>query len=138
MAERVCTVERTRPRLQRTDEHSEFRGRLGLVGARCGLARLVQQLASGSTSRRCEELGSGHDLSLALQRIAWDARTAGLLAYHAWLIVPTAQGCRIITEETQYGVLARLGTWLMPQRMYRSHQHWLEQLDRVARSGMPM
>jgi hypothetical protein len=73
-----------------------------------------------------------------LQRIAWDARTVGLLAYHAWLIVPTAKGCRIITEETQYGVLGRLGNWLMPQRMYRGHQHWLEQLDRMARSGMPV
>jgi hypothetical protein len=73
-----------------------------------------------------------------LQRIAWDARTAGLLAYHAWLIVPTVKGCTIITEETQYGLLGRLGNWLMPKRMYRGHQHWLEQLDRVARSGMPV
>jgi hypothetical protein len=72
-----------------------------------------------------------------LQRIAWDARTPGLLAYHAWLIRPTASGCTIITEETQYGLLARLGNLFTPRRMYHGHQHWLEQLDRMARGGLP-
>jgi uncharacterized protein YndB with AHSA1/START domain len=71
------------------------------------------------------------------ERLAWDARSRGVLAYHAWLIRPTHRGCTIITEETQYGVLARLGHLLMPQRMHRGHQHWLEQLDRLASGGMP-
>lgn len=61
-------------------------------------------------------------------RVAWTARGIGVEAYHAWLIVPAANGCRVITEETQYGWLARTANWLMPGRMHRGHQLWLEQL----------
>jgi hypothetical protein len=71
-------------------------------------------------------------------RIAWTARGIGVWAYHAWLIEPRAGGSRILTEETQYGLLARLGGLLMPGRMQRGHQLWLEGLDRVAQSGPPV
>jgi len=71
------------------------------------------------------------------QRIAWRARCFGLLAYHAWLITPTSGGCSILTEETQYGALARLGQLLMPKRMHAGHDRWLNGLDRVAKTGAP-
>ncbi len=61
-------------------------------------------------------------------RLAWTAEGIGVDAYHAWLIVPAASGCRVITEETQYGWLARAANWLMPARMHRGHQLWLERL----------
>jgi hypothetical protein len=70
-------------------------------------------------------------------RIAWTARGIGVWAYHAWLITPRASGCLIVTEETQYGFVAQLGDALMPDRMRRGHQLWLECLDRVARNGLP-
>ena len=70
-------------------------------------------------------------------RIAWTARGIGVWAYHAWVITPHANGCRIVTEETQFGVIAQLGDLLMPKRMHRGHQLWLECLDRVAQSGPP-
>lgn len=66
-------------------------------------------------------------------RIAWTARAPGVLAYHAWLIVPTAEGCRVITEETQQGWLARAGKLLSPRRMGAWHQRWLEGLAARAR-----
>ena len=70
--------------------------------------------------------------------IAWTARGLGVLAYHAWSIEPRGAGCRIITEATQYGLVARLGDLLMPERMRRGHQLWLDCLDRVAQAGPPV
>ena len=61
-------------------------------------------------------------------RIAWLAEGIGVTAYHAWLITPTAGGCTILTEETQYGLVSRVGRLLFPTRMERWHQKWLEAL----------
>ena len=71
------------------------------------------------------------------ERIAWDAHAVGVHAYHAWLIGKTAEGCRVVTEESQRGWMARLGSLLMPNRMYRFHQIWLESLRDQAAKGMP-
>jgi len=71
------------------------------------------------------------------ERIAWNAFGLGVDAYHAWLISPTATGSHILTEETQYGWAARLGSILLPNRMLRGHQLWLERLSAVAQSGPP-
>ena len=62
------------------------------------------------------------------ERIAWDAQGFGVLAYHAWLIAPTASGCQVTTEETQHGFAARIGRLIFPGRMERWHQRWLEGL----------
>ncbi|MGO9274465.1 MAG: SRPBCC domain-containing protein [Terriglobia bacterium] len=71
------------------------------------------------------------------ERIAWSARGLGVRAYHAWLIQKTADGCHVLTEETQYGWLARLGKVFVPNRMHHHHQIWLEQLHQKAASGPP-
>lgn len=68
------------------------------------------------------------------ERIAWLARAPMIEAYHAWLLVPAAGGCHVITEETQHGFAARAGRLLFPGRMERWHQMWLEGLATVARS----
>jgi Polyketide cyclase / dehydrase and lipid transport len=65
---------------------------------------------------------------VANERIAWLATSFGVRAYHAWLIVPTEDGCTVVTEETQHGALARAGKLLFPDRMYDWHQKWLEGL----------
>jgi hypothetical protein len=71
-------------------------------------------------------------------RIAWRARGLGVDAYHAWLITPLPDGgCRVLTEETQYGFASRLGQLFMPGRMYRYHRLWLEGLRERAESGLP-
>jgi predicted acylesterase/phospholipase RssA/uncharacterized protein YndB with AHSA1/START domain len=62
------------------------------------------------------------------ERLAWDARSIGVEAYHAWAIEPTGGGCRVKSEETQYGWLARTADWLLPNRMYTGHELWLKQL----------
>jgi hypothetical protein len=70
-------------------------------------------------------------------RLAWTARGLGVRAYHAWLLRPTTTGCTVVTEETQYGFLARVGDLLMPSQMQRWHQVWLEGLRKKAQQGPP-
>ncbi|MEM9327480.1 MAG: SRPBCC domain-containing protein [Bacteroidota bacterium] len=66
------------------------------------------------------------------QRLAWIARGTGLLAYHAWLIVPDHQGCKVITEETQQGWLPSLAKWFIRKGLLKQHQRWLEGLKSKA------
>jgi uncharacterized protein YndB with AHSA1/START domain len=71
-------------------------------------------------------------------RIGWDARGPGVDAYHAWLLEPDPRrGCRVLTEETQHGFLARLGHVLLPHRMYQGHALWLDRLRDQASRGLP-
>jgi uncharacterized protein YndB with AHSA1/START domain len=68
-------------------------------------------------------------------RLAWNAHGIGVDAYHAWLLTPLPDGrTHVLTEETQNGWLARLGKVLMPKRMERKHQAWLEALSRQAQA----
>jgi polyketide cyclase/dehydrase/lipid transport protein len=69
------------------------------------------------------------------ERIAWLARGPLIEAYHAWLILPAAGGCHVITEETQHGMAAHAGRLIFPGRMERQHQLWLEGLAAVARGA---
>jgi hypothetical protein len=71
------------------------------------------------------------------ERIAWSARGIGVDAYHAWAIEPEGQCCTVLTEQTQHGWVAGLGSLLMPTRMHRFHQIWLESLEKQALSGPP-
>ncbi len=67
------------------------------------------------------------------ERIAWDGRAFGVDVYHAWLIRPSARGAYVVTEETQHGGIARLAAALMPGRMSKFHQLWLEALEKRSR-----
>lgn len=71
------------------------------------------------------------------ERIAWDGHALGLDVYHAWVLQPSAQGCHVLTEETQHGWLPRLSQLFMPNRMYDYHQLWLESLAAKSKSGAP-
>jgi hypothetical protein len=71
------------------------------------------------------------------ERLAWNAFGTGVDAYHAWLFEPTPTGCSILTEETQNGFLAKLGSLIMPNRMHKYHQIWLENLRDAALKGLP-
>jgi len=73
----------------------------------------------------------------ANERIAWSARGLGVRAYHGWLIEKSAGGCHVVMEETQNGILARLGALLLPHRMHHYHQIWLEELHAKAAQGAP-
>jgi uncharacterized protein YndB with AHSA1/START domain len=70
-------------------------------------------------------------------RLAWstvvDGDETGSSAYHGWVITPTADGCHVLTEETQQGpffleVIGREN----PGALYRYHQDWVERLATAA------
>jgi len=70
-------------------------------------------------------------------RLAWNARGTGVDVYHAWLITPSPAGCHVLTEESQFGALARIDHALRPARMQKWHQVWLENLRARSRTGAP-
>lgn len=74
---------------------------------------------------------------MPFERIAWNAFGIGVDAYHAWEITRTPAGAHVLTEETQYGWAARLGSVVLPSRMSRGHQIWLERLSAKAQGGSP-
>jgi hypothetical protein len=71
------------------------------------------------------------------ERLAWDAHASGFQGYPAWLIRKTRAGCNVLTEETQRGLFPRLQKTLVPHRMERQHQLWLERLRDNAAKGLP-
>ena len=71
------------------------------------------------------------------ERLAWDAYAPGVEACHAWVLAPAGDGCHVLTEETQHGALARLSHLVMPGRMHKFHQVWLEALASRSRQGLP-
>ena len=68
------------------------------------------------------------------ERLAWRGVTpGGGSAYHGWVIEKTATGCRIVTEETQRGVVPWLGRWFLRGAMHKQHQRWFEGLAGAAK-----
>ena len=65
-------------------------------------------------------------------RLAWESRRADITGYHAWLIVPTEAGCRVITDESQFGLLAYAQIVFQPSKLRRLHDVWLAELKRRA------
>lgn len=71
------------------------------------------------------------------ERIAWSAKGMGVDAYHAWLLMPEGDGCRVLTEESQYGWGARIVNFVLPNRMSDGHELWLKSLEIKSRQGLP-
>jgi uncharacterized protein YndB with AHSA1/START domain len=111
-----------------------------------------------SNSSQVQIIGGGTDLALGTEfrwrtfsaslesrveecvppeRLAWSARGTGVDVYHAWLITATPGGSHVLTEESQYGVLARLDHLLRPRRMEAGHDSWLRGLRERATGGPP-
>lgn len=62
------------------------------------------------------------------ERFAWESRKAVIQGYHAWLIIPTKDGCRVITEESFQGGLAYLQGTFIPNKLHGLHQEFLDTL----------
>jgi uncharacterized protein YndB with AHSA1/START domain len=56
----------------------------------------------------------------------------GLHGYHIWLLQPHERGTRIVTEETQRGLLLGLARPIMQHWLWFEHGRWLRQLARQA------
>lgn len=66
------------------------------------------------------------------ERMAWEVRAKGLRAYHAWLIIPTEKGCRLITPESQNGFLTTLQKIFQPNKLLKLHDKWLKLIKEQA------
>lgn len=66
------------------------------------------------------------------ERLAWEVRRGNLTAYHAWVIVPTSDGCRLITPESQNGFLTYLQKVFQPNKLLKLHDKWLRLLKERA------
>ena len=65
--------------------------------------------------------------------LIWTAKgPAGTRGAHAWFIEPTADGCRVITEEAQWGWLLRVIGKRTQRTLLESHEEWLRALKTLA------
>jgi hypothetical protein len=65
--------------------------------------------------------------------LIWLAKgPAGTSGAHAWYIEQALGGCRVITEETQKGLLLRLLGARTQRRLLTSHEEWLRALKALA------
>ncbi len=60
--------------------------------------------------------------------LAWRGDTWYGRGYHLWRLEPTQQGCRLVTEEVQRGLVPWLGRLYLRPALHSWHQRWLEGL----------
>ncbi len=65
-------------------------------------------------------------------RLSWESQKNSIRGYHAWLIIPTEKGCRLVTEESQKGFLTFMQKVFMPNKLEKLHQIWLEEIMQKA------
>ena len=65
-------------------------------------------------------------------QIAWTSKGRGVQAYQIWTVLPTSNGCKVVTEETQKGWRCKLGKMLRPNRVHNYHEIWLQGLKSKA------
>ncbi len=60
--------------------------------------------------------------------LAWESQKKSIQGYHVWLIVPTAKGCKVITDESQNGWLTFFEKTFQEKKLKRLHAAWLAAL----------
>jgi uncharacterized protein YndB with AHSA1/START domain len=66
------------------------------------------------------------------ERLAWESRKAVIQGYHAWLIIPTKDGCRVVTDESFNGFLGTMQKWFIPTKLHGLHEIFLIELKKKA------
>ena len=83
-----------------------------------------------ATWQRSEVVMFERDVSLG-----WTADSPGTRAFHRWVLEPTANGTRVVTEECQHGMIACIDRRWMNRSLSATHQIWLERLRDHVRDG---
>jgi len=65
-------------------------------------------------------------------RLAWSGTGLGAAAYHSWDVAPTDDGCRVVTEETQRGLVPSLLRIVLRPLLRFTQVRWLDALAQVA------
>jgi len=68
--------------------------------------------------------------------LAWESRNALIHTFHVWQLVPTSNGCTVVDEECQRGLLPWAARATQRRALYRVHQEWLA--DLAVRAGPPI
>ena len=61
-------------------------------------------------------------------RLSWESNRKSIRGYHAWLIIPTAEGCKLITSEAQHGFMTLPQKVFVPNKLEGLHDEWLAQI----------
>ena len=70
--------------------------------------------------------------------LGWYGQGKTARGYHVWLIIPRADGCLVVTEETQKGPGAIKRSVEQPRAQYDAHDWWLSALKaRSERAAVP-
>jgi len=69
------------------------------------------------------------------ERLAWSSESLGMRVYHAWVFDTHSRGCRVTTEETQNGFIPKIAKLIMPTKMHKFHQIWLQGLNEIAKNN---
>jgi len=67
-------------------------------------------------------------------RLGWFGKGTGVDAvfYHTWLLVPTSDGCQVITEEVAKGPGAIAFRQFDPNALHKGHEVWLNSLKVIS------
>ena len=96
-----------------------------IIGSEDGVLSLDSKMKFKTMNRDFEATIIEYEL---FKRLTWESINPKLNALHAWLIIPTARGCLVITDESQYGKLAKLQTIFVPNKLRKLHDVWLTEL----------
>ncbi len=61
-------------------------------------------------------------------RLSWESNRKSIRGYHAWLIIPTEDGCRLVTSEAQHGFMTLPQKVFVPNKLEGLHDEWLAQI----------
>lgn len=67
--------------------------------------------------------------------LAWESKKKSIQGYHVWLIIPTAQGCKVITDESQNGWLTFFEKTFQGKKLKKLHDVWLTELKKKAENS---
>ncbi len=79
-----------------------------------------------------QRLNNTVTVCLPNRSLAWQFNETMIQGCHAWVIVPTENGCKVITDESQTGKLAKLQKLFLPRKLMKQHDTWLRDLKRQA------
>ncbi|MCC5928886.1 MAG: DinB family protein [Cyclobacteriaceae bacterium] len=69
--------------------------------------------------------------------LAWQFNEKKIQGMHAWVIIPTEEGCKVVTDESQTGQLAKLQKIFLPNKLRKQHDNWLRLLKQEAEKSNP-
>ena len=70
-------------------------------------------------------------------RLSWESNKKSIQGYHAWLIIPTDKGCKLITSEAQHGFMTLLQKIFVPNKLRKLHDTWLAEIKQQSENLVP-